>query len=102
MSVVFEEIGRRPAGALARTHPLVEAAAAALRAAGREVSFTAASTDANAAHPLGVPAVAVGVTVGAGEHTEDEWIELAPVAVGLPILADTVVRAAATLTPETG
>jgi acetylornithine deacetylase/succinyl-diaminopimelate desuccinylase-like protein len=100
VTVAFEEIGRRPAGALPRTHPLVEAASGALRAAGREVTYTAASTDANAAHPAGVPAVAVGVTIGAGEHTEDEWIEVDPVAAGLPILADTVVRAAATLDQE--
>ena len=32
------------------------------------------------------------VTVGAGEHTEAEWIELGPVAEGLGILADTVHR----------
>jgi acetylornithine deacetylase/succinyl-diaminopimelate desuccinylase-like protein len=100
VTVGFEEIGRRPAGALPRQHPLVEAAAAALRGAGREVTFTAASTDANAAHPRGIPAVAVGVTVGAGEHTEAEWIALSPVADGLPILADTVVRAAATVHQE--
>jgi acetylornithine deacetylase/succinyl-diaminopimelate desuccinylase-like protein len=49
-----------------------------------------ASTDANAAYAAGVPAIAIGVTTGAGEHTEQEWIELADLPVGLTVLADTV------------
>jgi tripeptide aminopeptidase len=98
--VSYEEIGRRPAGCLATDHPVVAAAADALRAAGRAVSYTAASTDANAAHRFGIPAVAIGVTVGEGEHTEAEWIDLEPVADGLAILADTVARIAASLATE--
>ena len=86
----IEEVGRRPAGELAPTHPLALAAAGALRAAGLPASFTAASTDANAAHAAGVPAVAIGVTTGAGEHTPDEWIDTAPLATGLGCAADTI------------
>ncbi len=97
MTVTFEEIGRRPAGHLPPDHPIVAAAADALRAAGRTVAYTAASTDANAAHRFGIPAVAIGVTIGEGEHTEAEWIDLDPVAEGLCVLADTVMRIAATL-----
>ncbi len=86
----IEEVGRRPAGELAPTHPLALAAAGALRAAGLPASFTAASTDANAAHAAGVPAVAIGVTTGAGEHTPDEWIDTAPLATGIACAADTI------------
>jgi acetylornithine deacetylase/succinyl-diaminopimelate desuccinylase-like protein len=47
-------------------------------------------TDANAAYAAGIPAVALGVTRGEGEHTPQEWIETAPVADGLGVLAETI------------
>jgi acetylornithine deacetylase/succinyl-diaminopimelate desuccinylase-like protein len=87
-----EELGRRPAGSLDPAHPLVRAAAGALEAAGLDPSFVATSTDANAAHARGIPAVAVGVTTGGGEHTPQEWVDVAPIALGLPVLAATVTR----------
>ncbi len=86
------ELGRRPAGELAATHPLAAAASAALRKAGLTARRTAASTDANAAHAAGVPAIAIGVTSGSGEHTPDEWIDTAPLATGLACAADTITR----------
>jgi tripeptide aminopeptidase len=92
IEVAVHELGRRPAGALDAGHPLVRAAAAALEDAGLPVVFVATSTDANAAHARGIPAVAVGVTTGSGEHTPDEWIDIAPVAAGLSVLAATVTR----------
>jgi tripeptide aminopeptidase len=90
VAVAVEELGRRPAGELAQTHPLAVAAAGALRAAGLPAVFTAASTDANAAHAAGVPAIAIGVTTGEGEHTPDEWIDTAQLATGLGCAADTI------------
>ncbi|MFF5297437.1 M20/M25/M40 family metallo-hydrolase [Paractinoplanes globisporus] len=84
------DLGRRPAGEIPQEAPLVRAAESALRKAGRDVNLVAASTDANAAYEAGVPAIAIGVTTGAGEHTEQEWIELADLPVGLTVLADTV------------
>jgi tripeptide aminopeptidase len=92
VTVEIEDLGRRPAGELAATHPLAVAAAGALRAAGRRARFTAASTDANAAHAAGVPAIAIGVTTGEGEHTPREWIDTAPLATGLTCAADTITR----------
>jgi tripeptide aminopeptidase len=92
VSVEIKELGRRPAGELAATDPLAVAAADALRAAGQRVRFTAASTDANAAHAAGVPAIAIGVTTGEGEHTPGEWIDTAPLATGLACAADTITR----------
>lgn len=90
MTVAVEELGRRPAGELARTHPLALAAAGALRDAGLAAAFTAASTDANAAHAAGVPAIAIGVTTGAGEHTPDEWIDTSQLGTGLRCAAATI------------
>jgi tripeptide aminopeptidase len=92
VSVGIEELGRRPAGELPATEPLAVAAADALRAAGQRVKFTAASTDANAAHAAGVPAIAIGVTTGEGEHTPSEWIDTAPLTTGLACAADTITR----------
>jgi acetylornithine deacetylase/succinyl-diaminopimelate desuccinylase-like protein len=91
MSVEIHEIGDRPAGAIDEQHPLVSAARRALERGGLSPVMAASSTDANAAHCRGVPGVALGVTFGAGEHTTEEWIELDSIAVGLRVLADTVV-----------
>jgi acetylornithine deacetylase/succinyl-diaminopimelate desuccinylase-like protein len=90
IKVAIEELGRRPAGELAPTHPLALAAAGALRAAGLPPAFTAASTDANAAHAAGVPAIAIGVTTGGGEHTPDEWIDTSQLGTGLRCAAATI------------
>jgi tripeptide aminopeptidase len=92
VAVELGDLGRRPAGSLDGAHPLVRAAAGALEDAGVRPSFVATSTDANAAHARGIPAVAVGVTTGGGEHTPQEWIDIAPIADGLSVLAATVTR----------
>jgi len=90
IDVAIEELGRRPAGELAAGHPLVEAAVAALKDAGIAPALVATSTDANAAHARGIPAVALGITTGSGEHTPQEWIDIAPIAAGLSVLASTI------------
>ncbi len=90
--VTSTEIGNRPAGSIDRRHPLVRAAYSALRTAGVEPEYTAASTDANAAFDLGIPAITVGITTGGGEHTPEEWIDLPPVATGIATLTKTVVN----------
>ncbi len=86
----FHLLGRRPAGAIDSDHALPAAAVAALSNAGITAELTAASTDANAAHAAQIPAIALGITHGAQEHTVDEWIELKPIGVGLEVLAKTV------------
>ena len=92
LRVDVEELGRRPAGGIHRSHPLVVAAADALSAAGIAPSFPTTSTDANAAHDRAIPAIAVGITTGSGEHTPSEWIDIAPIAAGVAVLAATVER----------
>ena len=61
---------------------------------GRSIAWreVATSTDANAAHAVGLPALALGVTTGSDEHTPNEWIDIAPIADGIAVLADTVAR----------
>jgi tripeptide aminopeptidase len=102
--ITLEPLGRRPAGRIRHDHPLVVAAVAALDAEGVPVRFVAASTDANAAHAVGVPAIAIGITEGTGEHTEQEWIALEPIERGLRALAATVagIAGVATTTGEVG
>lgn len=85
-------IGDRPAGGLGSDHPLATLATEALWAAGMTPRLTAASTDANAAYPLGIPALTLGITTGEGTHTEQEWIDVEPVATGLTALAATITR----------
>jgi tripeptide aminopeptidase len=85
-------IGERPAGGLDSDHPLATLAAEALWAAGMTPRLTAASTDANAAYPLGIPALTLGITTGEGTYTEQEWIDVEPVATGLTALAATITR----------
>jgi acetylornithine deacetylase/succinyl-diaminopimelate desuccinylase-like protein len=91
LSVRIQELGRRPAGGIDRVHPLVASAVAQLELAGIVPTFPATSTDANAAYAAGIPAIAVGVTTGSGEHTPAEWIDIPPIAQGVRILAESVV-----------
>jgi tripeptide aminopeptidase len=90
LRVDVDDLGSRPAGGVGESSPIVSAAVAAHRRAGVPVEYGAASTDANAAYAAGIPAVALGVTRGAGEHTPAEWIETGPVAAGLTVLAETI------------
>jgi tripeptide aminopeptidase len=87
-----ETLGSRPAGGIDQRDALVVAAHRALTAEGIDATYPPTSTDANAAHARGVPAVALGVTHGTGEHTLAEWIELPPLESGIRALAGTVDR----------
>jgi tripeptide aminopeptidase len=69
-------LGERPSGVTPRAHPLVLAAVAANRALGRDAELASASTDANVAIALGVPAIALGAGGTAGNaHLTTEWYE---------------------------
>ncbi|MBN1536672.1 MAG: M20/M25/M40 family metallo-hydrolase [Anaerolineales bacterium] len=93
VTITAELIGSRPSGELPRNHPLVQAAADALQNQGVTPQFHFSSTDANIPLSLGLPAVGVGITHGAGAHTPGEYIWTAPVAQGLEILEDLVKQA---------
>lgn len=78
-----EVVGDRPAGAIPRTHALVQLARHALEAIGLSPIYERGSTDANALLAAGLPTVTVGVTQGSNAHRTDECIEIAPVGDGL-------------------
>ncbi len=59
LSVDIQSVGRRPAGSLAETLPLVQRAVAAQRQLGLEPILSASSTDANIPISLGIPAVTI-------------------------------------------
>jgi len=67
----------RPGGRIAENHPLVKAAAAAMKAEGLAVAYTASSTDANMPMSLGIPAITIS-SGGRAEnmHSLDEWHDM--------------------------
>jgi tripeptide aminopeptidase len=54
----------------------------------------ASSTDANIPISRGIPAICIGLTSGGGVHREDEFIDIAPVELGLAQLLILTVCAA--------
>ena len=93
VELVAQTIGQRPAGELPATHPLVLLANECLLKQGIEPKFTIGSTDANIPLSLGLPAVVLGVTTGAGAHTIGEYIHVEPVMQGMNQLVDFVCKA---------
>jgi tripeptide aminopeptidase len=85
-----EVIGRRPAGELPASHPLVRLAEDCLKEQGIEPKLMIGSTDANVPLNRGLPAVVLGITNGAGAHTTGEFIYTEPVKRGMQQLAQFV------------
>ncbi|GHG03923.1 acetylornithine deacetylase [Deinococcus piscis] len=81
----LERVGDRPGGTL-NTAELLPMAQAAAQAVGLDLRTAASSTDANAAAPYGLPALAVGVYRGGHAHREDEWVDPRSHAQGLAFL----------------
>jgi acetylornithine deacetylase/succinyl-diaminopimelate desuccinylase-like protein len=80
----IDRIGHRPAGRMRADDPLVRAARAARADAGlRPGREDVGSTECNAAFPVGVPTVCLGLTRGADMHRESEWIAIEPLSDGL-------------------
>ncbi len=89
LAAEIERLGHRPGGRIAPDHPLLEAARRARAVAGLPpASECASSTDANAAHGRGIPAITVGVTTGGNAHRLDDYIDVAPIAAGLRSLEE--------------
>ncbi|MBR3053402.1 MAG: M20/M25/M40 family metallo-hydrolase [Firmicutes bacterium] len=84
--VTVELIGERPCTGdvdKAAMADLVERGAAAVRsAAGKEAILTSASTDCNIPLAAGIPAICLGVAVGGGCHTREEWLDTESLAAG--------------------
>ncbi len=93
VEVDVEVIGERPAGDIPADHPLVKLAGACLREEGLEPYLNIGSTDANLPLSRGLPAVALGLTNGAGAHTLHEYIYVDPLAKGMEQLVRLAGRA---------
>jgi len=84
LGIEIQLLGDRPSGVTPRTHPLVQAAIAANRILGKDAELASASTDANVAIALGVPAIALGAGGKAGDaHLTSEWYENTEGALGI-------------------
>ena len=70
-------IGDRPSGETPRESPLVQTAAAAIRAVGLSPTFSFSSTDSNIPISLGIPAITIDSGGRGGRaHALDEWIDV--------------------------
>jgi acetylornithine deacetylase/succinyl-diaminopimelate desuccinylase-like protein len=75
LTLTVDVVGRRPGGPLDPSGELVRAARRAREALGLPDVLGDGSTDANAALPLGIPAICLGCGRGTGMHTPDETID---------------------------
>jgi tripeptide aminopeptidase len=72
-------IGERPCGETSVDDPMVQSAAAAVRAFDGRPAFTFGSTDANIPMSLGIPAITIGRGgPGGRQHSPDEWTDVDP------------------------
>ncbi len=70
-------VGDRPSGQTPRGSPIVQTAAAAVRAAGLTPTFSFGSTDSNIPISLGIPAITIDSGGRGGRaHALDEWIDV--------------------------
>ncbi|HXF62005.1 MAG TPA: M20/M25/M40 family metallo-hydrolase [Caldilineaceae bacterium] len=85
VTVTAQTIGDRPPGEIADSHPLVQAAQAALASVGYggKVDLRISSTDANIPLSRGIPSVCIGVTEGGNAHRLQEWIHTGPLPQGM-------------------
>lgn len=84
IAVSVTVIGDRPTAELPPEHPLVRAAQEVLiYLGGPAPNLSTGSTDANIPLAEGIPSVCVGITTGGGPHTSGEYIDTAPVSLGM-------------------
>ncbi len=92
----IETIGQRPAGELAADHALVDLTRKAIHQAGwKQVELVNGSTDANIPLSKGIPAIVTGITTGGNIHRTDEYIDVAPITLGLTHVLELVTAVAA-------
>ena len=94
VGVELEVVGDRPAGRSA-DDALIELARASLLELGLSAKLAPSSTDASAAVPLGIPALAVGVARGGDAHRLSEWLDPTSMLQGLELLKVLLGRLAA-------
>src|SRR5881396_2119679 len=70
-------IGDRPFGEIFQTAPIVQTAAAVIRAFGMVPTFGLSSTDSNIPLSMGIPAITLeSGGLGSRNHSLDEWIDV--------------------------
>ncbi len=82
LTLEVQLLGRRPAGRLDRRQPLLATVRRVREQLGLPDELVAASTDANAALAVGIPALCLGCAQGGEMHTPDEFIDIASLAAG--------------------
>jgi acetylornithine deacetylase/succinyl-diaminopimelate desuccinylase-like protein len=92
VSVEIKRIGKRLAGQLPASHPLVKMGREVLAELGMEARLDIASTDSNLPLSRGYASICIGITSGNNAHTQDEFILTAPVARGMAQLYLLVTR----------
>ena len=100
VNMEVKRIGERPCMGevdFQKVEGMAEACEEILReTTGFDVIRESSSTDCNIPLSLGVPALCIGVYVGAGWHTRNEWIEKA----SLPLGVEVAVKCMMKLTEE--
>ncbi len=92
--MTVELVGDRPG--MGPVDPAKQEALAARCAAlcekhsGIPCSRASGSTDANIPLSMGIPAVCLGLSLGHGEHTREEWVETASLPVGMKIAMELI------------
>jgi acetylornithine deacetylase/succinyl-diaminopimelate desuccinylase-like protein len=77
IAVDLKLIGDRPSGETPRDSPIVQTAAATIRAMGLTPRFSSSSTDSNLPISLGIPAITIDSGGRGGRaHALDEWIDV--------------------------
>jgi tripeptide aminopeptidase len=90
VQIALDLIGKRPAGKLAPSHPLVRIAKRSLQRQGIQPNLTIGSTDANIPLSRGLPAITIGLSTGYGAHTRNEYVQTQPLFQGLAQLVSVV------------
>ena len=93
--VTVELLGERPCGNKENHDPrqtalLTLCADAVENHFGTRPGVYAGSTDCNIPLANGIPAAAIGLCVGAGEHTRGEWIETESLKAGFKVAAELI------------
>ena len=90
-----ELLGERPCGNKENHDPrqtalLTQCADAVENHFGTRPGVYAGSTDCNIPLANGIPAAAIGLCIGAGEHTRGEWIETESLKAGFKVAAELI------------
>lgn len=95
VDVTAELLGERPCGNKENHDPrqtalLTQCADAVENHFGMRPGVYAGSTDCNIPLANGIPAAAIGLCIGAGEHTRGEWIETESLKAGFKVAAELI------------